>query len=171
MKHTASEKQTPTGLIINCSCGWRRARSSDPSETVRERSWGLLREAHTAHVQGISPLDRPEVKAALLVHIAAAVLEAKTASGNLAESLGGPNSALAGPEFSAGGDEERWERYFYWMTDQDGWATIIAKLGPELSQEFDTHFERIGNHPTQDVIDLFSQEERKVFGKTVEESM
>lgn len=67
--------------------------------------------------------------------------------------------------------KNNFETYLSVVTDQDAYMEPIVALGPILESKFEAWFEFWGNHPTEDVITIFSEEERKVFGKTVKESL
>ena len=71
----------------------------------------------------------------------------------------------------AAGERLGWERYFYAQACSDAWGDPIEELGPEDKQKLEDWFEELGEYPSPDVIRLFNEEERRVFGKTVEDEL
>lgn len=69
------------------------------------------------------------------------------------------------------GKEAAWDRYFYAQACQDAWGDPIEALGPEDQKKMEDWFEKLGEHPSPDVVRIFNEEERRVFGKTVEDEL
>lgn len=65
----------------------------------------------------------------------------------------------------------KWDLYIYLQSVQDAWSDPIDKLDLKDQKILNDHFEAEGEFPTQEVINLFSEVEREVFGKTVEEEL